>query len=256
MTATSRPLAVVTGASSGIGAQFARRYASEGFDLVLVARSGPTLKELADQLEVKHGVTVDVRTADLADASDVASLAAMLENELPRLDHLVNCAGSAPEGDLYRADEGALRQMIDLNVTALTLLTRAAIIRMRAQREGTIINIASGAAYQPTPHMGAYGATKSYVLMFTEAMYEENLDHGLRIFAVAPGDTDTPMNPGSGKGKRTPDQVVDTAWKAMPGRKPSVVDGRQNGILAFASSRLLSRRSRLRSAEKMMRHKA
>jgi short-subunit dehydrogenase len=254
--AGARPVAVVTGASSGIGEQFARRYAREGYDLVLVARSGPTLKELADSLTAQYGSSVDVHIADLADAEDVATLAEKIENGLARLDHLVNCAGVAPEGDLHLADEAAIRQMVDLNVTALTLLTRAAIIRMRKQHRGTIINIASGAAYQPTPHMAAYGATKSYVLMFTEAMYEENRRHGLRIFAVAPGDTDTPMNPGAAKNKRNPEQVVDTAWRAISGKKPSVVDGRQNGSVAFFSSRLFPRRFRLRVAEKTMRDKA
>lgn len=255
MTVPNSLLAVVTGASSGIGEQFARRYAREGFDLVLVGRSGPALKKLAAELTGKHGTSVDVLIADLSDATDVAMVAAELESGLARLDHLVNCAGVAPEGDVYSSDEETLRQMIDLNVTALTLLTRAAIIRMRAQGQGTIVNIASASAYQPTPHMGPYGATKSYVLMFTEAMYEENCGHGLRIFSVAPGDTDTPMNPGA-EGKRRPEQVVDTAWKAISGKKPSVVDGRRNSILALVSSRFLSRRFRLRTAEKMMRYKA
>jgi short-subunit dehydrogenase len=256
MSTPVRPTALVTGASSGIGEQFARRYAREGYDLVLVARSGGVLQALADELTSQHSVAVDVHVADLADPSDVVTLVDKITKELPRLDHMVNAAGVAPEGDLALADEGVIRQMVDLNVTALTLLTRAAVIRMRAAASGTIVNIASAAAYQPMPHLAAYAASKSYVLMLTEAMSEENRAHGLRILAVSPGDTDTPMNPGPAKNKRLPEQVVDTAWKAFPTKKPSVVDGRANTVLAWFSSRLFSKRFGLRAAEKMMRDKA
>ncbi|MCU1406778.1 MAG: hypothetical protein JWQ43_3081 [Glaciihabitans sp.] len=251
----SRPLAVVTGASSGIGEQFARRYAREGYDLVLVARSGPALQAVADELVAQHGIAVDVHVADLGVAADVDILAEKLMNGLPRLDHLVNSAGIAPEGDLADADPRALRQLTDLNITALTLLMRAAIIRMRPAGRGTIINLTSAAAYQPIPHIAAYSASKTYVLMLTEAMSEENRPHGLRIFAIAPGDTETPMNPGAAKNKRQPNQVVDTAWKAISGTAPSVVDGRTNRVLAAVSSRFLPSLVRLRVAERMMRHK-
>jgi short-subunit dehydrogenase len=251
-----RPLALVTGASSGIGEQFARRYAREGYDLVLVARSVSTLQALADDLTAEHGVTVDVHGADLAEAADVAALTGRIAEELPRIDHLVNCAGVSPEGDLADADERTLRQMVDLNVTALTLLTRASVVRMRAAGHGTIVNVASAAAHQPMPHLAAYAASKSYVLMLTEALSEENRAHGLRILAVSPGDTETPMNTGPAKNKRQPEQVVDTAWKALPGRAPSVVDGRANSVLATVSTRVLPKRFGLRTAERMMRHKA
>jgi short-subunit dehydrogenase len=254
--APSRPLAVVTGASSGIGEQFARRHAREGHDLVLVARSAGVLGALANELAARHGVAVEVRALDLSNADDVAALAVAITDELPRVDHLVNCAGVAPEGDLVDADADVLRQMVDLNVTALTLLTRAAVVRMRRAGHGTIVNIASAAAHQPMPHLAAYAASKSYVLRFTEALSEENRGHGLRILAVSPGDTDTPMNPGSAKGKREPEQVVDTTWKALAGRAPSVVDGRANSVLATVSVRLLTRRLGLRVAERMMRDKA
>lgn len=255
MTTPARPVAVITGASSGIGEQFARRYAKEGYDLVLVARSEVVLRALAAELTTTRQITVDVRVADLTKAADVAALADELVTGLPRLDHVVNCAGVAPEGDLARADERALQQMVDLNITALTLLTRAAIIRMRPQRRGTIINVASTAAYQPMPHLAAYAASKSYVRMLTEAMSEENRSHGLRILAVSPGDTETPMNPGAAKNKRTPEQVVDTTWRALPGTAPSVVDGRANSLLATVASRYLPKRFGLRTAERMMRHK-
>lgn len=255
MPLSSRPLAVITGASSGIGRQFGHRYAQEGFDVLLVARSEGALRTLAAELASEHGVTATVHVADLSEAADVAALASLI-GRLPRLDHLVNSAGSAPEGDLARSDAEELRRMIDINVSALTLLTRAAVIRMRGQGAGTIINIASGASYQPTPYLAAYGASKAYVRMFTEALSEENRRHGVRVFAVSPGDTETPMNPGAGTGKRKPEQVVATAWNAVATAAPSVVDGGRNRAIAAVSSRILPTRAGLRIAERMFRHKA
>lgn len=255
MANSSRPVAVVTGASSGIGEQYARRYAREGFDLVLVARSADTLRALAAELISRFDIRVDVHPADLSDAEAVATLVTKLTVELPRLDHLVNCAGVAPNGDLEFADEGMLRQLIDLNVTALTLLTRAAITRMRPTGAGTIINVASAAAYQPIPHMAAYSASKSYVLMLTEALYEENRRHGLRIFAVSPGDTATPMS-SRPEHARQPQQVVETTWRAMSASSPSVVDGGTNRFLAAVVGRVLPRRVSLRITERMFRFMA
>ncbi len=246
----------MTGASSGIGEQFARRYAREGYDLVVVARSADALQALAEELTAQHPINVDVHVADLSDAADVAALVHRITPEVPRVDHLVNCAGVSPEGDLAHTDERELRQMVELNVTALTLLTRAAIIRMREARTGTIVNIASAAAHQPMPHLAAYAASKSYVLMLTEALSEENRGHGLRIFAVSPGDTETRMNPGPTRNKRRPEQVVDTTWTAFSSRSPSVVDGRSNSILATLSSRFFPKRLGLRLAERMLRGKA
>lgn len=255
MPSSSRPLAVVTGASSGIGRQFAYRHAREGFDVVLVGRSKDALRTLATDLTKKHGIKAEVHAADLSKPADIDALIASIE-QLPRLDHLINCAGTNPEGDFARADVDELRQMIDINVTALTLLTRAAVIRMRAAGNGAIINIASGASYQPTPYLAAYGASKSYVRMFTEALYEENRRYGVRIFAVSPGNTDTPMNPGKTKNWRQPDQVVDTAWRALTKTTPSVVDGSTNSAVATLASRFLPRRTGLRIAERMFRDKA
>lgn len=253
---SSRPVAVITGASSGIGAQFARRYAREGYDVVLVARATSALEALAQELTSRHQITATVHAADLTQAADVAVLTSMMTEELPRLDHLVNSAGVAPEGDLVATDETALRQVVDLNVTALTLLTRAAIMRMKAQQRGTIINIGSAAGYQPMPHFATYSATKSFVINFTEALSEEYRSSGLRIFAVSPGDTDTGMGSSPSTSKRHPDQVVDTAWRAMPGTAPSVIDGTMNSVLAALSTRLFPKRLMLRIGERMMRRMA
>ncbi|GAB3207205.1 SDR family NAD(P)-dependent oxidoreductase [Marinactinospora endophytica] len=256
MSESSRPLAVVTGASSGIGEQYARRYAREGYALILVARSGKRLEAIREELGRLHDTEAQALVADLSTPEGVSRVADAIAGDLPRLDHLVNCAGVAYEGDLVRASRDELRQMIDLNVTALTELTRAAVVRMREQRSGTIVNVAAAAAYQPMPHLAAYAASKSYVLSFTEAVSEENREYGVRVIAVSPSGTDTPMNPGAGRGKRMPEQVVDTTWRALPGRAPSVVDGFANSVLAQLSSRLFPKRFGLRVAERMMRDRA
>lgn len=253
---SSRPVAVITGASSGIGARFAHRYAREGYDVVLAARSGGALQALADELASAHQVTAQVHVADLTRAEDVDALAAQLHHGFSRVDHLVNSAGFAPEGDLADTGERDLRDLVALNVTALTLLNRAAVVRMRAQRAGTIINIGSAAGYQPMPHFAAYSATKSYVINLSEALSEENRPFGVRIFAVSPGDTDTAMSSNPTMNKRNPEQVVDTAWKAMRGTMPSVIDGTTNSILAAVSSRVMPKRLGLRVAERMMRRMA
>jgi len=253
MSPSPRPVALITGASSGIGAAFARRYAREGYDLVLVARSASALNSLADELVRRHRIAAEVHPADLTVPDDVDALAEKIRLTLPRIDHLVNSAGVAPEGDLVDTGVGALRAVVDLNVTALALLTRAATIRMRAQRSGTIVNIGSAAGYQPMPHFAAYAATKSFVIAFTEALSEENRSFGVRILAVSPGDTDTGMGSNPSTNKRRPEQVVDTAWRAMRGSAPSVVDGAANALLAAVSSRAMSKRFGLRIAERMMR---
>lgn len=251
----SAPIALVTGASSGIGREFARRSAREGFDVVLVARTESALELLADELSREHGVAVMVHPADLSTSAGLTSLSRAMD-ALPRLDHLVNCAGLAPEGDLARADIDELERMVHLNITTVTALTRAAVIRMRAAGGGSIINVASAAGYQPTPYLAAYGASKSYVRMFSEAISEENRAHRVRVLSVSPGDTDTAMNPGSGRRKRRPEQVVETAWRALRSSAPSVVDGRGNRLTAFLASRVLPTKIALRIAERMFRSKA
>lgn len=255
-TPATRPVAVITGASSGIGEQYAARYAAEGFDLVLVARSGPALERLAQEVGGRHGVAVDVHVADLTSPDAVAALGERIGSGLPRVDHLVNCAGVAPGGDLVDADDDELRRMVDLNVVALTRLTRAALVRMRQQGHGTVVNVASAAALAPMPHLAAYAASKSYVLALSEALYEENRRHGVRVLAVSPGATDTPMNAGTSGRKRRPEQVVETTFRALRTSRPSVTDGPATAALAAVATRLLPRRALLRMAARMMRDRA
>ena len=251
---TSRPVAVVTGASSGIGEQYAVRYAREGYDLVLVARSRDTLERLGAELSARHGVAVDVHVADLASPDDVSTLAERLTSG--RVDHLVNCAGASPDGDLVDADDDTLRRMVELNVVAVTRLTRAALVRMRQQGSGTVVNVASVAAHLPMPYLAAYSASKAYVLALSEALYEENRRHGVRVLAVSPGDTDTPGNTGTSTRRRRPEQVVETTFRALRTHKPSVTDGPATALFATLATRLLPRRTRLRVAAQVTQDRA
>lgn len=132
---------------------------------------------------------------------------------------------------------------------------RSALDVMKEPGTGTIVDVASAAGYQPMPHMAAYAASKSYVLMFTDAMYEENRRHGLRILAVSPGDTATPMSANPEKARK-PERVVDTTWRALSKNAPAVVDGAANSLLTTFVARVLPKRLGLRIAERMFRYMA
>src|SRR5262245_27754402 len=157
-----RPIALVTGASSGIGLDFARLLAADGHDLVLVARSAGKLDELGRELEAKHGAKVRVIAADLSDPKAAARIAAELAGV--EIDVLVNNAGYGLFGKFIETKLDAELNMISLNVVTLTQLAKAFIPAMAARGRGRVLNVASTAAFQPGPLMAVYYATKAYVL--------------------------------------------------------------------------------------------
>jgi short-subunit dehydrogenase len=173
--------ALVTGASSGIGLEIARLLAPD-YDLVLAARSGDKLEQLANELGNARVVAVD-----LIDPDGSRKLLA----EVPAVDVLVNNAGFAEYGPFADADEQKLEDMIELNVTALTRLTRAYLPGMLERGSGKIMNLASTASFQPGPLMAVYYATKAYVLSFSEALAEETRGSGVTVTALCPGPTTT-----------------------------------------------------------------
>ncbi|MGJ0184599.1 SDR family NAD(P)-dependent oxidoreductase [Corynebacterium glyciniphilum] len=249
---------LITGASSGLGAEFASQFAARGADLVLVARREGRLTDLADRLEKNHGVTVSVIAADLATPGAAASLVETLdERDLP-VDSLVNNAGFGMGGQFADEDPGRLSGMIDLNVGLLTDLTRLLLPRLveRSRRSGgpgVLLNVASTAAYQPTPGMAAYGATKAYVLALTEALAFETRSSPLRVVALSPGPTKTEFFDVLGGGTdgtdaavgsfQTATQVVSLALQELDRKKPrpSIVSGRRNAVVATIA-RLAPRR--------------
>lgn len=232
--------ALITGASSGIGAAFADALAERGADVVLVARREDRLDEIAADLTRRHGITATVIAADLAREDAAAALHTELGRRGTRVDSLINNAGFGMRGDFVDADPTRVTEMIHLNISTLVALTRAFLPQLIASGRGALVNIASVVAYQPTPHMAVYGASKAFVLSFTEAIAYETRATGLRVLAVSPGATATEFfevanAEDMARGRvQTPSDVVETALRALGRRHtpPSVVSGGTNRIAA------------------------
>ncbi len=182
--------ALVTGASSGIGAAFADRLARDGYDLVIVARDRERLERTAKQLRERDAIAVEVLVADLSQPAGVQAVAERIAAD-PALTMLVNNAGFGFIGSFAELDGEREEKVIRVNVAALTRLTRAALPGMIARRRGAIINLSSMAAFQPGPFNATYSATKAYVNSFTEALHEELRGTGVRVQALCPGFTRT-----------------------------------------------------------------
>lgn len=191
MSNTSRPLALVTGASGGIGADLARELARDGHDLVLVARSEAALQALAGELAGLHGITATVIPADLLDPGAPARLLADVAARGLTVDVLVNNAGFGDGRDFHEAARERVLGMIQVNITALTDLMHGVLPGMVARGRGRILNVASTAAFQPGPSMAVYCATKAYVLSLSEGVGEELLGTGVTVTALCPGPTRT-----------------------------------------------------------------
>lgn len=249
---------VITGASSGLGEEFARQFAARHADVVLVARRVDRLEALADELLEGYGVTGIPIAMDLGAPGAAAQLIAELDTRGIVADSLVNNAGFGMSGPFAEADPERLDQMVALNVGALTALTRAFLPGLMDRGRGVLINIASTAAYQPLPTMAAYAATKAYVLSLTEAIGYEARGSGLKVLALSPGPTHTEffdvVGDDASVGRfQTAQQVVTTALdeldRAHP--RPSVVSGRANSVQAHAMP-LLPRRVALWGAARAM----
>ena len=182
--------ALVTGASSGIGAIYAERLARRGHDLILVARNGQRLAALADRLVSETGRVVRTLAADLNDRAQLKAVEDVLRSD-PNLTLLVNNAGVGATAPLLQSDVDSMDAMIALNVGALTRLTYAAAPAFVARGRGTIVNIASIVAVAPELLNGVYGASKAFVLALTQSLHHELGDKGVRVQAVLPGATAT-----------------------------------------------------------------
>jgi short-subunit dehydrogenase len=192
MMSTERELALVTGASSGIGEAIAGELAARGYDLVLVARRVTRLRALAKSLAREHGVETHVLTADLLEPDAAAALLAQVEERGLTIDILVNNAGVLETGPFTAIDPALSRRMVDLNVGGLTDMLTHFVPGMR-ERGGRVLNVASIAAFQPVVGLGVYAATKAYVLSLSEALSEELRGSGVSVTALCPGLTATAM---------------------------------------------------------------
>ena len=188
-------VALVTGASAGLGAEFARQLSERGYRLVLAARRKDRIEELARELGKARAVAIDLSKKDSA-----ARLLADIEANGETVELLVNNAGFGLIGRFAELDAKRERQMIDLNVGTLTDLCRAVAPQMITRKSGSILNVASTAAFQPGPKMAVYFATKAFVLSLTEALHEELKPHGVKVSCLCPGPTRTEFGEVAGFG--------------------------------------------------------
>lgn len=188
---TTKRTALITGASSGLGVEYAKLFAADGHDVVLVARSEGKLRELAGELSQKHGVKAHVYPADLSRADAPRALFDALAKDGVQVDVLVNNAGLGYVGEFRSSSTDSELEMVQVNVTALTALTHLFLPGMVARRFGRVLNIASTAAFQGGPGMAVYFATKAYVVSFSEGIAHELRGTGVTVTAHCPGATHT-----------------------------------------------------------------
>jgi short-subunit dehydrogenase len=207
--------ALITGASSGIGAALASRFARDGFNLVLVARSAEKLKTLAASLSAAYGIKTWVAPADLTKPGAARKLAVSMKRARRTIDVLVNSAGVLEHGLFVKMAAPRHRELIDLNVTGLTEMLVHFVPPMLARGQGRVLNVASIAAFQPVPLLATYAATKAFVLSLSESLSEELNGTGVSITALCPGITATHMLDAARKGgkelTKLPDFVIGTA---------------------------------------------
>lgn len=256
---------LITGASGGIGCEFARLFARKGYDLVLVSRNEEALAKLALDLGTKYKRLVKVIPKDLGNPASPREIYIQLVKEAVKVDVLVNCAGSGVSGMFSETDLKSELAMIHVNVVALTELTKLFLKDMLDRREGKILNVASTAAYQPGPLMAVYYATKAYVLSFSEALSEEVGDTGVTVTALCPGPTRTDFQSRAGlTGSKLfssssllrtaePDTVAAAGYEGLMRGESVVIPGLRNAILARAV-RILPRGMVAKVVRKMHEH--
>lgn len=244
MADSSKKVALITGASSGIGYELAKLFAADGHDLVLVARSVDALQKLAAELSDKHKVQCRVIPKDLCDPQAPNEIYRELKQAGIAVDFLVNNAGFGTFGFVAETQPAALLEMVQVNVAALTQLTRLFVAGMVANRSGRILNVASTAAFQPGPLMAVYYATKAYVLSFSEALANELQRSGVTVTVLCPGPTLTgfqkrahmetsPLVSGNLPVMGAA-EVARIGYRALMKGKTLVVPGFVNRMLAFS----------------------
>jgi short-subunit dehydrogenase len=236
------PAALITGASTGIGREFAYLCAHAGYDVVLTARSEAPLIELASDVRQRTGRKAFPISIDLASPAGPRQLHEQVAGLDVPVEVLINNAGFGLLGRFWELDEDEQMQMVQLNMGALTHLTRLFLPGFIARRRGYILNVASTAAFQPGPLMSVYYASKAYVVSFSEALHNEARDYGVKVTCLCPGPTKTEFDKRSGASgtKLFKDgnamsalSVAQIGWDALQAGKPLVVAGGLNALMAF-----------------------
>ncbi len=241
----ARPLAIITGASEGLGRDLADLYAADGHDLVLVARREGMLNDVAHDLELRHKIVCQVIPADLARPDERTWLLRRIETERGRVVALVNNAGLGALGRFDEMEPERIQQQIDVNISALTHLSRVVIPWLRGNGRGHVMNLASVASFTPGPLMAVYYATKAYVLSLSEALHNECEGSGVTVTAVCPGPTTTGFQRvagvGRGSGGAPPmssTSVARIAYRGATDGKRVVVTGVRNVVAALIARHL------------------
>jgi short-subunit dehydrogenase len=249
---------LITGASTGIGAAFARKLAARGRNVLLVARSEDKLIALCNELGRLTSIRAQYIALDLQQPDAGAQLLEETQKRDLEIDMLINNAGFGSMGDFLKLDLERELEMIQLNIRAVIDLTHRFLGPMRERKHGTIINVASTAAFQAVPYMATYAATKAFVLSFSEALSEENRAHGIHVMALCPGVTETnffdaaKMDRPPMRTIQTPEEVVDAALRGLAREKRVVVSGWTNWLMVEAE-RLVPRAMVTKLAAKALR---
>lgn len=239
----NRKTALITGASGGIGYEFAKVFAQNGYDLVLVARSEKKLQQLAAELTTQYNISVKVISKDLSDPASPEELYREIKAETLTIEVLVNNAGFAMYGFFHELDKVSELQMMQLNIVTLTHLTKLFVGDMIARKSGKILNVASTAAFEPGPLMAVYYASKAYVLSFSEALANELKDFGITVTALCPGPTESGFQARaamedsklvSGGGLMTSAEVAQEGYHALMKGKTVIIPSLKNKLLVLA----------------------
>lgn len=232
--------ALITGASSGIGAEFARQLSARGMHVILTARRVDLMEELAAELRAKHATKCEIIPCDLSQPGAVSELLKEVQRRGLTVQILVNNAGFGVVGEFDEAPVEKLLQLIQLNISALVELTYRVLPGMLARKSGAVINLSSLSAFQPVAYMSVYAASKAFVLHFTEALAIELRPRKVLLLAVCPGVTRTSFFEIAGasgwlqkRSSQTPEEVVRIALKALGRRRMVIVPGWRNWLLTL-----------------------
>ena len=253
-------IAIITGASTGIGLEIARIFAEQHIDILIVARDKQKLENIKQRFELEHGIHVHYVPADLSTTDGYTAIIDYVKQNALSIGYLVNNAGFGDYGDFIERDMMKYIEIINLNITALTALTHHFAKLMVSNGYGRILNVASTAGFQPDPHFAVYGATKSYVINFSEALHKELENTGVTVTVLSPGATKTEFIDRAemghsklfDKGVMSASEVARVGYEGMIQGKLHVIPGFKNRVMAFFSSITPSSKIRLDMTAKVM----